>query len=156
MLRKLLLILFLSALVAACDKNSFQTKPSLTLEDQSTGVPADNEAIFMIRLKYTDKEGDLGRASDSSLVYTAKALNVRKLVGGSDYPFEYTRLPDFPDKTSGEIEIRALRLNYYKDLVNPGTDQDKNDTIVMKIVVKDRAGNTSDTLTTGPIVLFGE
>jgi hypothetical protein len=155
MLRKLLPILLL-ALVTACDKNSFQTKPTLTLKDQSTGVPADNEAQFLIKLKFTDKEGDLPGAADSSLVFTAKALNVRKLDGGTDYPFEYTRLPDFPDKTSGEIEVRPFRRNYYRAVTNPGVNQDSNDTIVMKFLIKDRAGNTSDTLTTGPIVLYGE
>lgn len=156
MLRKLLPVLLLLAISAACGKSKFQTKPSLVLKSQSSAVPADNEAQFSVVLKFTDKEGDLSGAADSSLSYTAVALNVRKLVGGTTYPYAYTKLPDFPDKSSGEIELRPFRSDYYRDLVIPGTDQDNNDTIVLKIVLKDRAGNTSDTLTTNPIVLYGE
>ncbi|ULQ53530.1 hypothetical protein [Flavihumibacter fluvii] len=156
MLRKLLPILLLLASFSACQKNSYQTRPSLKLIDQSSVVPADNDAQFLIKLEFTDKEGDLPDAADSSVVYTAVALNVRKLDGGNEYPFEYTRLPDFPDKTSGELEIRPFRRNYYRAVTNPGPDEDSNDTIVMKILIKDRAGNASDTLTTGPIVLLGE
>lgn len=156
MLRKLLPVLLILALCSSCGKSKFETKPTLTLKSQSNAVPADNEAQFSITLKFTDKEGDLSGAADSSLVYTAVALNVRRLDGGTQYPYAYTKLPEFPDKSSGEIELRPFRSDYYRDLTNPAEGEDRNDTIVFKIVVKDRAGHVSDTLTTKPIVLYGE
>jgi hypothetical protein len=156
MLRKLFPLLLVAVAFTACDKNSFQTKPSLTLKEQSSIVPADNDAQFLVKLKFTDKEGDLSGAADSSLILSAKALNIRKLDGGTDYPFEYTKLPNFPDKSSGELEIRPFRRNYYRAVTSVNMGDDSNDTIVLKILVKDRKGNVSDTLTTGPIVLLGQ
>lgn len=159
MLRKLLPVFVLLVLITACEKSSFKAKPQLKMVSQSSVVPFSTDAIFSITCKFTDKEGDLSGASDSSLIYTAKALNKRRIDYGSfdtSYAVVYTKLPDFPDKTSGEIEIQFQQPNYYRPIKNQDPGTDGNDTLVFKVLVKDRAGNISDTLTSGPIVLLGQ
>ncbi|MBZ5856686.1 hypothetical protein [Flavihumibacter profundi] len=159
MLRKLIPALIIVALITGCEKNSYQTKPQLKLKSQTSEVPFNTDAIFSVTCEFTDKEGDLPGASDSSLVYTAKALNKRKIDYGAydtSYAVVYTQLPKFPDKSSGEIEVQFAQPNYYRPIKNPAPGEDANDTIVIKIVVKDRAGNVSDTLTSNPIVLYGQ
>lgn len=156
MIKKLAPLFILLVTIAACSKDKFETKPSLTLKSQSRIVPADNEAIFSVTLEYTDKEGDLSGPRDSSVYYQAVLLNVRSVIGGPNYPPAYASLPEFPDKRSGEIEIRMDRFAYYKQIQNNQGGNDFNDTLVFRIAIKDKAGNVSDTVTTEPIVLLGQ
>ncbi|GAO43414.1 hypothetical protein FPE01S_02_05190 [Flavihumibacter petaseus NBRC 106054] len=141
--------------ISACGKDKFETKPTLELKSQSSVVPFDPEIAFSITMKFTDKEGDLSGLRDSSIVYFPVWLNVRE--PQFPYPVAYSTLPEFPDNKSGEIELRLSQLDYYRDfLQTQPPDVDKNDTIQFKVVVKDKAGNVSDTLTTNPIVLLGQ
>jgi hypothetical protein len=156
MIKKLVPLFILLVTIAACSKDKFETKPTLTVKNQSRIVPADNEAIFFVTLEYTDKEGDLSGVRDSSIYYQAVLQNVRSVIGGPNYPPAFGSLPEFPEKRSGEIELRLDRFAYYKQIQNNQGGNDANDTIVFRIAVKDRAGNVSDTVTTEPIVLLGQ
>ncbi|MBU7578768.1 hypothetical protein L0U88_02655 [Flavihumibacter sp. RY-1] len=156
MIKKLVPLFILLVTFAACSKDKFETKPTLTVKNQSRVVPADNEAIFFVTLEYTDKEGDLSGVRDSSIYYQAVLQNVRSVIGGPNYPPAFGSLPEFPEKRSGEIELRLDRFAYYKQIQNNQGGNDANDTIVFRIAVKDRAGNVSDTVTTEPIVLLGQ
>jgi hypothetical protein len=156
MIKKLVPLFILLVTFAACSKDKFETKPTLTVKNQSRVVPADNEAIFFVNLEFTDKEGDLSGIRDSSIYYQAVLLNVRSVIGGPNYPPAFGSLPEFPEKRSGEIELRLDRFAYYKQIQNNQGGNDANDTIVFRIAVKDRAGNVSDTVTTEPIVLLGQ
>lgn len=156
MIKKLVPLFLLLVTIAACSKDKFETKPTLTVKNQSRVVPADNEAIFFVTLEYTDKEGDLSGVRDSSIYYQAVLQNVRSVIGGPNYPPAFGSLPEFPEKRSGEIELRLDRFAYYKQIQNNQGGNDANDTIVFRIAVKDRAGNVSDTVTTEPIVLLGQ
>lgn len=138
--------------LAACGKDKFQTKPTLELIDQSEIVPYVPEGIFGVTLKYTDKEGDLSGLRDSSVYYLPILLNTREPVRPF-FPI-WTSLPEFPDNKQGEIELRFTHQSIYTQFLQ--SDPDQNDTIQFKIVVKDKAGNTSDTLLTRPIVLLGQ
>ncbi|WP_290712410.1 hypothetical protein [Flavihumibacter sp. CACIAM 22H1] len=156
MIRKLVPLLLIVVVVAACGKDNFNTKPSLKLKNQSRVVPADNEAIFFVNVEFADKEGDLSGIRDSSIYFQAFLLNVRSVIGGPNYPPAYASLPEFPDKRKGEIELRLDRFAYYKQIQSNQGGNDANDTLVVKIAIKDKAGNVSDTLTSDPIVLLGQ
>lgn len=156
MIKKLVPLLLLLVTFAACSKDKFETKPTLKVKNQSRVVPADNEAIFSVTLEYTDKEGDLSGIRDSSVYYQPVLLNVRQVLGGSNYPVGYASFPEFPEKRSGEIEIRMERVFYYRPIQSNQGGNDSNDTLVFRIAIKDRAGNVSDTITTEPIILLGE
>ena len=154
MKKNLIVILVLSAAFIACSKNSYETKPQIKVKSTNGNViPAIGDAVLSTTFEFTDKEGDLGKGE---LVYYLELLNKRSLVNpGSKYQPISVPVPEFPDKSKGEMELRLQRSNIYLDIVAP-PNQDKNDTIIVRAVVKDRAGNVSDTARTEPIVLLGQ
>ena len=156
MIRILVPALLILTVCYACSKDKYRTKPSLEVVDQTSIVAPDNEATFYIKLKFTDKEGDLSGVRDSSVFYQAQLLNVRTVVGGPNYPAVYESMPEFPEKKSGEIELRMIRFNYYKEINTNQGGNDKNDTLIFRIAVKDKGGNVSDTVTSAPIILLGQ
>ena len=150
----LIVILALSTIFVACGKNNYETKPQVKVKSTNGNViPAIGDAVLATTFEFTDKEGDLGQGE---LTYYLELLNKRPLVNpGSKYQPITIPIPEFPDKSKGEMELRLQRSNIYLDIVAP-PNQDKNDTIIVRAVVKDRAGNISDTARSEPIILLGQ
>ena len=128
----------------ACGKDKFQTVPQLKLKSRNTDVVAVNGTL-VLNVEYTDKEGDVS----DSLFIVRQRLNVR---GPLTLPVSGYNIPDFPHTDKGEFEISlgyqfGLVLNL-PPLRIPGSNPPKNeiDTLRLKIVAKDKAGNKSDTL----------
>ncbi|MFT4024703.1 MAG: hypothetical protein QM664_13075, partial [Flavihumibacter sp.] len=138
--------------MTACGKSKYNTKPQLELVSQPGVVPYVPEGVFGFTLRYTDKEGDLSGIRDSSVCYVPVLLNTREPV--IPYLPIYASLPEFPDNSKGEIELNFTHTALYRQLLQ--SEPDQNDTLELKIVVKDKAGNESDTLTTRPFVLLGQ
>ncbi len=130
--------------IIACGKDRFQTVPQLRLKSRSTDVVPINGTL-RLNVEYTDKEGDV---SDSLLIVRQR-LNIR---GPVTLPVSPYKIPDFPKTDKGEFEIS---LAYQFGLVfglSPiritGSNPVRNeiDTLRLKIVARDKAGNKSDTL----------
>ena len=128
----------------ACGKDKFLTVPQLTLRSVSPEVVQVNGTL-RLNIEYTDKEGDV---SDSLLIVRQR-LNVRGPIQLAPSPYD---IPEFPHTDKGEFEIS---LAYQAGLIFglpplriPGSNPVKNeiDTLRLKIVAKDKAGNKSDTL----------
>lgn len=156
MIRKLAPIVAILVTLIACSKDKFQTEPSLEVKSHSEVVAV--QSSFNVSLEFTDKEGDLSGAGDSTLWYKAELLNTRRLSQGvpREYFDGYAPLPEFPDKSSGEIQFRLEYRDFYKEIDERREGFDKNDTIRIRFAVKDRDGNLSDTAITGNIVLLGQ
>jgi len=135
----------------ACGKDKFETVPQLTLKSITPKAPdavdpVKNPNNLRINIEYTDKEGDVS----DSLFIVRQRLNVSdKLKLRQVLLYD---VPDFPHTDKGEFEITleyqfALILNLLP-LRIPGSNPVKNeiDTLRLKIVAKDKAGNKSDTL----------
>jgi len=154
MKKNLIVILVLSTAFIACGKNSYETKPEIKVKSTNGNViPAVGDAVLVTTFEFTDKEGDLGQGE---LTYFLELLNKRSLVNpGSKYQPITVPVPEFPDKSKGEMELRLQRSNIYLDIVAP-PNQDKNDTIIVRAWVKDRAGNVSDTARSEKIILLGQ
>ena len=127
----------------ACDKDKFETKPQLELMSRNTDIVPVNGNL-RLDIEFRDKEGDV---SDSLLIVRQR-LNKR---GPAQLTLPYG-IPDFPHTDKGEFEVT---LNYQFDLTVslpplriPGSNPVKNevDTLRLKIVARDKAGNKSDTL----------
>ncbi len=149
---KLLIFTILVSLFFACSKDKFQTKPQLKLKSLSTNVvaPAGNLRVL---LECTDKEGDV----DDSILVVRQRLNKKGLLTLPPSPY---KIPEFPNTSTAEFEIT---LNYQFGLVFgippiriPGTIGNLNepDTLNLKIVARDKAGNKSDTLLISNIVVI--
>ena len=130
--------------IIACGKDRFLTIPQLKLKSRSTDVVPLNGTL-RLNVEYTDKEGDVS----DSLIIVRQRLNKR---GPLNLPASPYKIPDFPKTDKGEFEIT---LAYQFGLVfglSPiritGSMPIRNeiDTLRLKIVAKDKAGNKSDTL----------
>ena len=130
--------------IIACGKDKFQTIPQLTLRTKTPDVVPVNGTL-RLNVEYTDKEGDVS----DSLFIVRQRLNVRGPLQLPQSPYD---VPDFPHTDKGEFEIS---LAYQAGLIFglpplriPGSNPVKNeiDTLRLKIVAKDKAGNKSDTL----------
>jgi hypothetical protein len=130
--------------IIACGKDKFQTIPQLTLKSMNPEVVPVNGTL-RLNIEYTDKEGDV---SDSIFIVRQR-LNVRGPVQLPQSPYD---VPDFPHTDKGEFEVSlAYQIGLIFGLPPlriPGSNPVKNeiDTLRLKIVAKDKAGNKSDTL----------
>lgn len=128
----------------ACNKDKFQTKPTISIKSINTEVVPQN-GTFIITLECTDKEGDV----EDSLILIKKRLNRRVVTTVRD-TLRF-KIPTFP--ANSRTEIQAV-LDYQNILsaLNPPNIPGSNplqrelDTLVLRMAVRDKAGNTSDTV----------
>jgi hypothetical protein len=145
----LALILFI-----ACSKDKFQDKPSVEIKSiNPSQVPEISGAYTEIEMEFTDKQGDL----DSVLLYKVRLNSVQRplLVNANTLLY---KLPTFPEKSKGEIKLTLDAASMLVAVQFPSSQQGapnnkEPDTIFFKIIVKDKAGNVSDTATTEPLVI---
>jgi hypothetical protein len=131
----LILIIFIS-----CGKG-LTTKPQITITSISTLVAVNGQ--FEAKFKFSDKQGDLGGG-------TFSALRVRKNLlpppTGDSLPDTYMdSIPSFPNTSTGEFDFTLDANSFHEQTL-------RNDSLIMKFVVIDRAGNKSDTVTSPLIV----
>ncbi|MEJ7738307.1 MAG: hypothetical protein WKF97_12835 [Chitinophagaceae bacterium] len=140
------IILIITAIVLiACDKNKFETRPQLKIKSINGNV-VPLGGVLIVRLEYTDKEGDLGQ---DTLVSIRNRLNRRPLPSGRiSVDTLFNSIPEFPDKNKGEFEVKFQSASYLRQ------SDIENDTILFKFIAKDRGGNNSDTVSTEKIVVL--
>lgn len=137
-------IVLLTIAALSCGKDKFKTKPQIEIKSINNNVIARNQTLT-IQLRFTDKEGDL---ADGKFVYIPKRLNTRPLLPTvPNYDSVKLVIPKFPDETDGEFAISLPWINLHKS-------ETENDTIIMRFVVVDRAGNKSDTVSTDKLVIL--
>ncbi len=145
----LLSVLFV--VVIACNKDKFQTKPTISIKSLSSDfIPANGSLV--ITLECTDKEGDV----KDTLAIIKNRLNKRTTRTVRDTL--WYQFPEFPNNMRTEI---VATLNY-QDILSaenppyiPGSNppQRELDTLILKLAVKDHAGNKSDTISTKQIIV---
>ncbi len=147
------LIAFVSLIfLNACDKDRFETKPQIKILSVNRNVVEKNTDLRFL-LEFTDKEGDV----DDSLFVIRQRLNSRGPVTLRPSPYG---IPKFPNQSKGEIQV-TLAYNEgitfgISPLRIPGSnpEQFQPDTMRFKFVLKDRAGNVSDTATSRDIIVI--
>ena len=128
----------------ACNKDKFQTKPTISIKSINTEVVPQN-GTFIITLECTDKEGDV----EDSLILIKKRLNKRVVTTVRD-TLRF-KIPTFPANSRTEIEA-VLDYQNILSALNPPNIPGSNpiqrelDTLVLRMAVRDKAGNTSDTV----------
>lgn len=133
----------------SCSKGSLETKPSIEIKDiNATSLRDDQD--FLITLNYRDREGDLG---NGLLTYIRQRQNVLPVVNDLADTVRY-QIPDFPKESKGEIQVRINAGFLNERPANPPdiVSDINNDTVNFRIFVTDVAGNSSDTISTGPLV----
>jgi hypothetical protein len=151
MIRTLLVVVILGVLILACNKDKFQTKPTLKLKSMNGNVVPVG-ASLLVEFEFTDKEGDV---NDTIFVKKIR-LNKQKVPTVRD-SFGLP-VPDFPKNTKGTIQVLMDNAFYLASAANPPKDpvtgKNQSDTLILKFALKDRANNVSDTVTTGQIVVL--
>ncbi len=144
-MKKILLISTVFVLIIACSKDKFQTKPQISIKSYNTKVVQSNQNLE-ITFVYTDKEGDLG---NGQFVYYPIRLNINTLPVGTGYVDSVVNVisGDLPNIDKGDINLALPWVDLHKSNA-------ENDTILLKFVVVDRAGNRSDTLTSDRLVIL--
>ena len=130
----------------ACGKDKFQTIPQLTLRSRSPEKePVKVNDDLRLNIEYTDKEGDVS----DSLFIQRQRLNRNGAVTPPKSPYD---IPTFPTIDKGEFEITLdyINLTFNLNAISiPGSGSPAKkeiDTLRLKIVARDKAGNKSDTL----------
>jgi hypothetical protein len=138
------LALIITFVMISCGKDKFETIPQLEYKSRNTDIVPVNGSL-RLNVEFRDKEGDV---SDSVLIVRQR-LNKR---GPVQLPANPYGIPHFPTTNKGEFEIT---LDYQFQLITGlapirivGSNPVKNevDTLRLKIVARDHAGNKSDTL----------
>ena len=151
MKKGLLPILFLLVFVSACDKGKYQTKPSLKIKEVNGDLVPVN-ATLIVELEFTDKEGDVS----DTLFIIRQRLNQKSAITYAPNPY---KVPSFPKETKGVIRVQFdynLNLVFGILPISIGGNPPKyeNDTMNYKFVLKDQAGNVSDTAVLSNIVVL--
>ncbi len=152
------LLFFLIILSSCVSKPEFPDIPHLefTGMDKNSMLQGDfNSDSIFIYLKFTDGDGDIGFETTDSLpnlfVIDSRTNNIAESI----------KIPKLPDTgtgngVSGEIELKLYTTCcLFKDNIPPCSviDNIPYDTLYYKIYLIDRAGNSSDTVYTDPIIL---
>ena len=138
-----LMILTLMALVViSCNKDKFETKPRIEIRSYNSREIRPGETL-RINLDFFDKEGDL-----DSMFATIDRQNRLPVPPDQERThFLNYPLPEFPEQEDGEIAFQ-LPYEFLKESLTA------NDTLVFHFRVTDRAGNSSDSISSQNVVML--
>jgi hypothetical protein len=148
---KILMLLVVVTVSVACNKNKFNTRPSLTLKSVSSYVVPVNGTLT-IEFEFTDKEGDI-----SNLLYLKKIRTNKRAVPTLRDTLSLP-VPDFPKNDLGVIRTNLDYQTYLVSAQNPpkvgNPPVNESDSLTLKFALKDKANNVSDTVTINGIVIM--
>jgi hypothetical protein len=148
---KILLTVLVAIGLNACDKNEFNTKPTLKLRSVNTKVVPVNGTLSF-EFEVTDKEGDI---TDSLWV---KKIRINKKVVATIRDSFFLTLPEVTKIQKAFVSVDLTYNNYLVSAQSPPTSGNppkaENDTLLFKFVLRDKAKNASDTFTSEPIVII--
>jgi hypothetical protein len=151
MKKGLFISLSIVLLSLACNKDNFETKPTLKLKSQNGDIIPINGTL-VVEFDFTDKEGDV-----SDTIYVRKIRINQKQVATIRDSFKL-QVPEFPKNNQGVIKLTLDYQNYLISALNPPTSgnppKPDPDTLMIKYALKDKGNNISDTVTTGPIIVI--
>jgi hypothetical protein len=134
-------------IIAACKKDTFQTKPQLSFKKVNSEKVTQGD-ILRFTLEVTDKEGDV------DTFFYRRMSKVCATVFKDSVPSR------MPDGYVAEKNLKAtFEVNFVYGVINGPYPiislgcTNKNDTSFFKFWVKDKAGNVSDTATS-PYIVF--
>jgi len=131
-------------IIAACHKDKFQTKPTISVKDiNNTDIPPGG--TLRITLECTDKEGDEGQGLMTYIRVRTNSTSIPDPTNNDKADTAFATVPDFPTKDKVEMTL---------DIPYSFLDEDPNlnDTMFFKLTLRDRGNNQSDTISTVPIV----
>jgi hypothetical protein len=129
-------------IIVSCSKDTFQSKPQLTLKSVSSTVVPVNSG-FEVTMRLTDKEGDF-----YDTIWVSK-ITTRCPTSNFADSLLYRVPGDAPRTSNFDGEV-LVYFNYYD--IQPQCI--RPDTAVFSFWMKDKKGNKSDTVRTSPIIIL--
>ena len=127
-------------IITACNKDKFQTTPTIKIKDINSDVITPGGTL-KITVQSSDKEGDEGGGVLTYIrVRTSVAIPTNDQADTVNYD-----IPSFPKTPQKDIQVNV-------DYGFMNEDPLRNDTMYFKFTLRDVAGNQSDTVTTKPVV----
>ena len=137
--------------IAACGKDKLETRPSIKIQSVSSNfIP--NGGSLTVEMEFADKEGDI-----SNTLFVQKIrLNIRTTPTIRD-SFSLP-IASFPKNSRGFLQVNMDYQNHLVSAINPpsvgGTPpRVEDDTLTIRYALRDRAGNVSDTVSAGTIIV---
>jgi len=132
-------------LLAACSKDKFQTKPTISVKDINNTEVNAPDGTLRITLECTDKEGDEGNGQLTYIRVRTNSTPIPDPTNNDKADTAFAMVPDFPTKDKVEMTL---------DIPYSFLDEDptRNDTMFFKLTLRDRGNNQSDTISTTQIV----
>jgi hypothetical protein len=132
--------------VAACQKDKYQTKPQLTVKSVNTKTLGPNQTL-RFTVEVTDAEGDI-----QDTIWVGKVV---KNCPQSNFTVRYP-MPAFTAIKNLKADIQVC-FSYGFNLECPPITGpfciNRNDSAVFRFALKDKKGNVSDTVTTETVVI---
>lgn len=143
-----LFMLFAFVILAGCNKDKFTTKPQLKIKSVNpTDISGSQNLVIVLNL--TDKEGDY--STFFGVKKTVNACPSGNFTDSTSFPLPQNFIDT--KKTEGEITVTLDRIHRgANNCLAPGGGV-KVDTAIYSFWNRDKAGNLSDTVSTGPIII---
>jgi hypothetical protein len=143
------LVATLMILTSSCKKNG-GSGLSIKLESVSSNIIPDNGSLSVV-LSFTDNGG---HAIDT-VVMRKFRINQNQVPTLNDTI--YLTPPNYPGNTKGQVQLDLEYNGYLVSAQQPphfgNPPQDESDSLIIKFVAIDNAGNKSDTASTGLIIV---
>ncbi|MFM2225807.1 MAG: hypothetical protein RJA07_2009 [Bacteroidota bacterium] len=148
----LLLLLPLAFVLQKCQKApDFPIAPAIVFDSYNLTTINPGKDSLKIKFKFTDGDGDIGFNSGENPSGDSSVFITDVRVGKSDYTYIYNP-PHIPEKGSFKQISGSMIINmFYTCHCRP--DHVIADTISYKIRIVDRAGHSSNTITTPYVYL---
>ena len=152
-MRFLGVVLLSTIAIYSCNKDKVATKPTIKITSIN-GNLIPFGGVLVVEMDFTDKEGDI----NNTMFVQKIRKNIRATATIRD-TFSLT-IPDFPVKSTGEIQLNMDYNNYLVSAINPpkvGTppnEKFEDDTLEIRFALRDLAGNVSDTVSAGTIIVL--
>jgi hypothetical protein len=143
---KLLILLAIPVMFYACKKDTYTSKPQISIKSISSTVLHQGD-LLIFDIQFTDKEGDI---QDTLWVQKISRTCTSNTFKSANLVPDFTPTPNL----KGILEIGYSynsNSQQYQSIQGCGT---KNDTTYFKFWLKDKANNISDTITSQDIVLL--
>ena len=148
---KVLIVSLSLVILAACSKDKYNTIPALTFKSVN-GTEFPQGSVIQFKLQVTDKEGDInGQSGSDPAQFDTVWLEKNSFTCGVDgYNLSPNLVPDFATRKNLKADI-DITITYGVDI---GGCQSKDDSCYFRFWIHDRAGHTSDTVTSPTIKLL--
>lgn len=147
---KLLTVTAILLIAVACKKDQFTTRPQLEFK-QVNGLVFSHGGLITFMIEFTDKEGDI----DS--IWIQRVSEVCPTTGDYITPVRQPMPSEFDQTKNVKAEF-AINMAYNISNVQGfpyfRACGNKNDTAYFRFWVKDKAGNSSDTVASPNIVFL--